>query len=54
LQVSLLRGRGSEEMAEKVGKSDTVIVQLAIRLACFRKHKLRDPQGRKERKKKDM
>jgi hypothetical protein len=51
LQLSLLRGRGSSEMLEKVGKSNTGIVQYAIRLRYFRKHKLNDPKGKEEEKK---
>jgi hypothetical protein len=33
---------------EKVGRSNTGIVQSAIRLRCFRKHKLQDPKGKEE------
>jgi hypothetical protein len=48
LQLSLFRGRGSGELVEKVGMSNTGIVKLAIRLRCFRKHKLKDPKGKEE------
>jgi hypothetical protein len=44
----MLRGRGSAELVEKVGRSNTGIVQEAIRLRCFRKHKLKDPKGKEE------
>jgi hypothetical protein len=33
---------------KKVVKSNTGIVQYAIRLRCFRKHKLKDPKGKEE------
>jgi hypothetical protein len=33
---------------EKVVMSNTGIVQKAIRLRCFRKHKLKDPKGKEE------
>jgi hypothetical protein len=33
---------------EKVGKPNMGIVQYAIRLTCFRKHKLKDPKGKEE------
>jgi hypothetical protein len=33
---------------EKVGTSNTGIVQQAIRLRCFRKHKLKGPKGKEE------
>jgi hypothetical protein len=33
---------------EKVGKTDTGIVQYAICLSCFRKHMLKDPKGIEE------
>jgi hypothetical protein len=38
------------ELVEKVGISHKVIVQKAIRLRCFRKHKLKDPKGKEEEK----
>jgi hypothetical protein len=46
--LQLLRGRGSTKLVEKVGRSNTGIVQYAIRLRCFRKRKLRDPKGKEE------
>jgi hypothetical protein len=33
---------------EKAGTSNEGIVQQAIRLRCFRKHKLKDPKGKEE------
>jgi hypothetical protein len=33
---------------EKFGTSFTGIVQLTIRVRCFRKHKLKDPKGKEE------
>jgi hypothetical protein len=33
---------------EKVGMSNTGIVQYAISLRCFRKHKMKDPKGKEE------
>jgi hypothetical protein len=41
-------GRGSAELVEKVGTSNMVIVKLAIRLRCFRKHELKDHKGKEE------
>jgi hypothetical protein len=49
LQISLFRGRGSADLVEKFGKSNTWIVQQAIRLRCFRKHKVKDHKGKEER-----
>jgi hypothetical protein len=33
---------------ERVGWSYTGILQYAIRLRCFRKHKLKEPKGKEE------
>jgi hypothetical protein len=48
LHLSLLRGRDSAEFVEKVGMSNTEIVQQAIKLRYFWKHKLKDPVGKGE------
>jgi hypothetical protein len=37
---------------EKVGMTNTGIVQYAIRLRCFWKHKLKYPKGKKRKRKK--
>jgi hypothetical protein len=44
----VLRRRGSEGLVKKVVKSNTGLVQQAIRLRCFRKHKLKDPKRKEE------